>query len=383
MSLSLRSFLQILKSKPIISNTVRIVCGNESADLDSVTSALSYAYFNYVVNPSNSNHMIPIINIPKEDLKLRRDIVHVLNDVNISDDLLFFIEDVKHWTESDKTIEAVLVDHNVVVNEAKKYITKVVGVIDHHKDMGLYPDVVPRIIQICGSCSSLVFKYWMKNILPKDYVPSTDVTTICMAAALVDTTNFQHRVEQPDLDVEVMYSKLLPSIQRDKYTKQIKASKNDITGFTIRDLLRKDYKQFEFINHNVNSGKLLVGISSVVKSIEWFYNEFNGKNTFKNECIKYRDEKHIDILAVMTAFVEHGSFKRQLVMIPTKDMEHISQHMIGTVSEQLDLEDTTTVASDSSDSDANGYYHYEQKNIEASRKQVTPYLQKAFEDMKQ
>ena len=301
MSLTIRSFLNLLKSTPVTASTVKIVCGNESADLDSVASAISYAYLSYIHDDTNPQPIIPVINIPREDLKLRRDIVHVLRDVNVSEDLLFFLEDVKQWNDAKKSIETILVDHNEVVNEAKKYVTKVIGIIDHHKDMGLYLDSSPRIVQVCGSCSSLVFKYFMESVFGPEFKPSPDVVQLCLAAGLVDTTNFTHRVEEPDLHCKELYTTLIPDVGMQTYTKTIKNAKNDISGFTARDLLRKDYKQFEFLNaNNVHGGKLVMGISSIVKPMEWLYEEFNGLEKFKAICVKYREEKNIYILTIIT-----------------------------------------------------------------------------------
>lgn len=68
-------------------STLNIVCGNESADFDSVACAISYAYFEHA--KSAQNVYVPIINIPKEDLMMRRDIMFTLNKLDISQDLLF------------------------------------------------------------------------------------------------------------------------------------------------------------------------------------------------------------------------------------------------------------------------------------------------------
>ncbi|GMM54670.1 exopolyphosphatase [Maudiozyma humilis] len=384
MSLTIRSFLNLLKTTPVTANTVRIVCGNESADLDSVASAISYAYLSYIHNDSDPQPIIPVINIPREDLRLRRDIVHVLRDVNVSEDLLFFLEDMREWHGAQKTINAVLVDHNEVVNEAKKYVSKVVGVVDHHKDMKLYLDAQPRIIQVCGSCSSLVFKHFMEDVFSAGFKPSPDVVQLCLAAGLVDTTNFTHRVEQPDLDCREMYSTLIPDVSMQTYTKTIKNAKNDISGFTARDLLRKDYKQFEFANERgVHGGKLVMGISSIVKPMEWLYEEFNGLTRFKASCVAYREEKNIDILTIMTSFVDNGAFKRQITMIPSDSTKEIAQSILDNTAEYLKLErqDIRTLSNSAETLDPAEYQEFEQCNIDASRKQVAPYLQKAFSDM--
>ncbi|KAG0668635.1 Exopolyphosphatase [Maudiozyma exigua] len=382
MSLTVRSFLNLLKATPVTSTTVRVVCGNESADLDSVASAISYAYFKFIENSKDPQPFIPIINIPREDLKLRRDIVHVLKDIDINEDLLFFIDDMKKWKQENRNIEAVLVDHNEVVNEAKKYVTKVIGVIDHHKDMGLYKDASPRIIEVCGSCTSLVYSYFINDFLSQGYTPMHDATRLCLSAGLSDTTNFSHRVESPDLVCKELYAKFARDIDMENYTKVIKNAKNDITGFTARDLLRKDYKQFVFTNNNksINNGQLIMGISSIVKSMDWLYEEFGGPGALKADCVKYRTEKNIDILTIMTSFVEKGKFQRQITMIPSDETKHIAEKMIAKVSDYLKLDDSNVnILNNKGDSEK--LQQFQQQNIDASRKQVAPYLANAFEEL--
>ena len=382
MSLTVRSFLNLLKATPITSSTVRIVCGNESADLDSVASAISYAYFKYVENSSDPQPFIPIINISREDLNLRRDIVHVLKDIDINENLLFFLDDMKKWKQENKIIEAVLVDHNEVVNEAKKYINKVIGIVDHHKDMGLYTDVSPRIIQACGSCTSLVYNHFIHDVLPEDYIPTRGVTQLCLAAGLSDTTNFNHRVESPDSVCKELYGKFLDDIDMEKYTKVIKNAKNDITGFTVTDLLKKDYKQFDFTNKkkSINNGKLVMGISSIVKSMDWLYEEYGGKNLFLEECMEYREDEEIDILTIMTSFVEKGKFQRQITMIASDETKTITDEILAKVTDYLKLENSNFMIV-SNYGGLEKILQFEQRNIDASRKQVAPCLGKAFEEL--
>lgn len=38
------------------------------------------------------------------------------------------------------------------------------GVIDHHVDEHLYQDAIPRVVQPCGSCTSLVVKHFLPLI---------------------------------------------------------------------------------------------------------------------------------------------------------------------------------------------------------------------------
>ena len=183
--MSLRIFLEQLKTSHLprvlgSPSKLKIVYGNESADMDSVASAITYAYFNYVYDPTQL--VIPIINIPRCDLPLRRDILFALDKISITEDLLYFNEDLNKFIQVHEAgIETVLVDHNDLPK--LDGIRTVVGVIDHHADLGLYKDASPRVIRPTGSCSSLVFNYWIGLI--KGWVRMKDAIPLSMAALVI------------------------------------------------------------------------------------------------------------------------------------------------------------------------------------------------------
>lgn len=67
-------------------------------------------------------------------------------------------------------IAFVLVDHNNFrVEGFSRDSIRVSGIIDHHVDEGLYRNAVPRVIEPCGSCTSLVIKHF-KELWEKDQI---------------------------------------------------------------------------------------------------------------------------------------------------------------------------------------------------------------------
>lgn len=396
---TLRQFLELVKSKSINSfitplSRLSIVCGNESADFDSVSSALSYAYFDYLYQVqttqlSNITPLLPVINIPRDDLKLRKDITFMLEkEYSINEDLLYFHEDLIKWKTQHNglQIDAVLVDHNELVNESKKLIDNVVGIIDHHEDMGLYTDAKPRIIQVTGSCTSLIFNYWNAQI--EDKSAMKDMIKFMYGAVLLDTANFKHKVEDPDREAVKNYQTLEngPTINllsqdknetfsQEQFFKTLKKAKKDIKGLSVRDIMKKDYKQFEF---NVgSSGKsITVGIGSMVKSLKWLYKEYSGVETFREECEKYRKEFNLDVVVVMSSSKDKdtGSFTREMALVSSPENQALVTKMIAAMTPILQLEPhkhTPTATC----------WEYKQLNVEASRKQVVPCIKRVLEQL--
>ncbi|SCU91687.1 LAME_0E13454g1_1 [Lachancea meyersii CBS 8951] len=383
MNESLVGFLKYIKNTYLREETYKsshlsIVCGNESADLDSVVSAITYAYFSYIKNPSKP--LVPVLNILRADLELRRDVVWILKQRNIPHSLLYFHEDLQDLRKSFKgPIEAVLVDHNDPQSVMKNLVDSVVGVIDHHEDLGLHKDIIsrhnPRIITPSGSCSSLVFNYWHKTLDSSERAKmSPDALSLCLGALLIDTSKMSHKVEHPDQKAHAAYKQSLPNLNFDEFFSQLRQAKDDIVGLSLRDILRKDYKEFEF---SKKQGLLKCGFASVVKPLEWIYAQFPDQE-FVDSCENFGSERSLDILVVLTSWTDSkGQFERQVASY-AKEKPNIeySRLIAQQIAAPLKLQ-PLEVLNPPSENCA----FFSQLDTSASRKQVVPYVHDACENL--
>lgn len=326
--MSIRSFLQVVKKqvegglKPL-----RFVTGNQSADLDSVISALGYSYLNYRYD---STVMIPMINIPRQDFKLRRDIKFVLENNSITEDLLYFIEDFK-VIAGDDNVEIILVDHcniqgETLIEQTKNGKVTVIGIIDHHADEQVFMDANPRIIISNGSCSSLVFNYWFKKINDVEIFRQDNgqIVKLLIAPLLIDTSNLTEKVEQNDIIAFETYESILEPEFRtmsfaDHFTgfyKQVKQAKKDLTGFKFNEVLRKDYKQFNFKGMNV-------GFSSMGKSAYWTFKTYSNQEILDG-IDNVMNTFELDLLLATPSHTDNsGQYRREMFVIYNKDSKHI------------------------------------------------------------
>lgn len=349
---------------------LNIVCGNESADLDSIVSTLAYAYFSYIHDPSK--YILPVVNIPRQDLKLRKDVTFLLGSHSISSDLLNFREDLVNWQkQSLYDINYVLVDHNDVPAITNDGLTNIAGIIDHHKDLGLHAESItklsgPRIIQTAGSCSTLVFQYW-NGILKHDSNSTEmvkEIVPLLLGALLLDTDNMKNKVEPVDQAVFEQYKRILgSSFNTDSFYQQLRTAKDDINGLSINDILRKDYKEFRFASN------VRCGIASVVKSLEWI-NEQYGEDSIENACEKFMTEHSLDIFIIMNSFTRDGTFSKQIAFISENDS--LLNELFKDLIPKLQLESIRNVSK-------RKLKCYRQGNVKASRKQVAPYVQESLE----
>ncbi|CUS24933.1 LAQU0S22e00430g1_1 [Lachancea quebecensis] len=374
------AFLKFLRTSYIVgiqeNSRLRIVCGNEAADLDSVVCAITYAYFSYIKDPSRP--VLPFVNIMKQDLELRRDIVWVLKQRNIPHSLLYFQEDLgKLKRNLNCKIDAILVDHNDQQSVARKLVDSVIGIIDHHQDLGLHSHIEdgPRIVTKAGSCSSLVSNYWLDTQKLKNSNEWKNTALLSVSALLMDTSNMSRRVESPDLVACERYKTELGDFNFDRYFDNILQAKEDITGLSLRDILRKDYKEFDFLSGQQKSVKC--GMASVVKSLDWIIEEYSVDN-FASSCSDFLDERSLDILLILTSWTQEGEFRRQLAFY-AKTPENIqtSRKVATKVQASLILEPlpSSMTLTDSK------FLFYNQLNTDASRKQVVPHTQTAIQSL--
>lgn len=348
---------------------LNIVCGNESADLDSIVSTIAYAYLSFLNDPSAL--LLPVINIPKEDLKLRRDVCYLLDSHSISSDLLYFKEDLRNWSKLPSCdINCVLVDHNDIPHTNKDVLLNVVGIVDHHKDVGLHTESVetfsgPRIIQTAGSCSSLVFDYWFKILKSNEQACAAikGVVPLLLGALLIDTDDMKHKVEHIDTVALEEYKKLSQeSVDTNRLYQKLREAKDDINGLYFHDILRKDYKEFNF------NPETRCGIASVVKSIQWIERRFDKAN-IESTCTKYIEENSLDILVLMTSFTENDIFSKQIAfqINPNRDPQ-LLKSLVNDLAPKLDLVKIESLSSKC-------FECYDQKNTKMSRKQVAPFIE--------
>ncbi|SCU78880.1 LADA_0A08306g1_1 [Lachancea dasiensis] len=367
----LREFSRIAGKNP----RLQIVCGNESADLDSVVSAITYAYFSYIKDPSRP--FLPVLNILRADLELRRDIVWVLKQRNIPYGLLYFQEDIQGLrNQLNCPIDAVLVDHNDTQSTARELVDSVIAIIDHHEDLGLHKDILerqcgPRIIEKAGSCSSLVYNYWNGLLGPQMNRADTRAPCLGLAALLIDTSNMSYKVEQPDVQAHKSFRGSIRDLDFDEYFAQIRRAKDDIVGLPLRDVLRKDYKEFDFLKGR--GGAIRCGMASVVKPLQWLERQFQDQE-FKATSSKFLKERNQDVLLILTSWTDdENRFSRQLAFYAeTKQNTETVCKLADLVRDKLQLRPIQIL-----DIPDERFRFYAQENTNASRKQVVPYMEEA------
>ncbi|KAJ2902036.1 hypothetical protein MKZ38_001072 [Zalerion maritima] len=359
------------------SSPLTFIIGNESADLDSICSALLAAYlrsYSGLCSPtSNSNESklhIPLAHIPRADLALRPELSAVLRAAGVSDADILTLDDLpSSLSLSPQETSWFLVDHNVPVgllgpgsDLAKRSggaaAAEVVGLIDHHEDEGAVapgPHVSPRVVRKAGSCASLVAEHfretWDGLAEPEAgedggrSAASAQLAMIALGPILVDTTNLGSLAKTTGTDlwaVEFAEGKLGGSgvataagegagagagagaggengdYGRERFFRELAALKSDCSSMRFGDVFRKDYKAW-------TEGELELGISTSPQPFKYLLSSKPRVGEEEEGLVKEFEKwawgggengQDLDVAALMTASTdeETGEFGREVMV---------------------------------------------------------------------
>jgi len=372
--------------------------GNEAADADSIISSICYSFYHQMLvrNLSDTADDIischPVACIKRNDLRLRRDVSLLLENINVDlDDILCVDDSLVRNILAHNNSRIILVDHNVICNHLAEYENKVIEIIDHHKDIGKHKWVEGNYRHIAfddaignptaGSTCSLVAEKFIDSLSNEFCI---DIATVLLAVIDIDTIAMNpvfQKGTQRDANVINYIMNKYPTIQREQNYNTIKNAKNDPifwNSLTAQDTFRLDYKSF-----NTDLSRYLVGISSVLLPLEklitkpdflltlesyLYKSNESSENKYTNECC--------DIFSIMS-FYDDPIPKRELLVVSKSEilLDTLSNYLLDSASNNLQLRPLTS-------SELNlllisNRLHarfFSQSNVKMSRKQVAPLL---------
>ena len=285
------------------------------------------------------------------------------------------------------------------------------GVIDHHEEENAVPkntDPEPRVIEKCGSCTSLVVRqcktawdsisssslstgaaHGQGEVAMDDsavtQVWDAQIAKMALASILVDTANLTApgKVEQVDRDsVDYLEAKIQMSPKdarnwdRDSYYKELDETKMDISSLSLMEVLIKDYKGWTESATNL-------GISSVVKPLEFLVQKADEEkiSSFEDQLQRFMDERSLSIFAIMTTSTSpDGDFKRELLIEANSSASSSAIKFAEQGASEFQLEDVTIEGIPTPDQPGQHWRKtWLQKDVSKSRKQVAPLLRKAID----
>ena len=259
MSDNMMKWLGSLKSNFSNTKQVTIVMGNEAADLDSMASAVTYAWY---LNLSDTDgKYFPMINIPRADFKLRTEAVYLFKEAGVNIDNLLFTEDVDlDKLKAGNNLKLILVDHNKLASSQTGLETVITGILDHHADEKAYPSAAATDIRPVGSCATIVAELFLKD--QKDAITGS-LGTLLLGTILLDTVNLDPEAGRVTDDDSKAAKTLIEvsGLDSKKLFDKLQFEKFNVSSLGSYDLLRKDYKEWQL-------GAVKLGIGSVLLPVE-------------------------------------------------------------------------------------------------------------------
>lgn len=255
------------------------VMGNEAGDLDSMTSALAWAYHleHSTQNSSSPVKAIALLQTQTDALDLRPENKLALQNSKMTsghDDLLTMDElpeDAETLAVKLKGI--VLVDHASPLRKWRE--AKVLSIFDHHVDQGVAPDASPRIFQKVASCTSLVATQMLDEFdqLPEEYHLPHELLELILSAIAIDSKGLATATAT---DAAISARVLARSRWADRdldaqmgaVASWLGAAKKDLDDLSVRDLLRRDWKGDMVDTPSPRTPAVSLGFASIPYSLE-------------------------------------------------------------------------------------------------------------------
>lgn len=360
---SANTILQFLgKARTALGNggSICVVTGNEAADLDSMASAVVYAWL--LSREAGGSVCVPLIPIPREDFRLRTEAVYLFKEAGISEHDLLFLDDVDLAAlKARSALKLVLVDHNKPSKAMAAYTDCVTGIIDHHQDEGLFSAASPRLIEPVGSCMTLVAGLALEGAAT---AIDRSCAVLMAGTVLLDTVNLDSQAGRVTPKDAALATAILGRTGMDQKAlfDRLQSEKFNVADLSTADLLRKDYKEYV-------AGSLRYGMSSVLLSIEDWKKKDKG---LAKALTAYAQDRKLQVLVVMNAYTE-PKFTRELVVY-SPDAALFAKLSAWLAAADLGLAAVPGPA----DAPTSSYGWYSQANESYSRKKLQPPLQDAL-----
>jgi exopolyphosphatase len=329
---------------------------------------------------------VPILAIPRAELSLRPELLHLFEQTGINSEDVCTLEDISALDPSQTGL--FLVDHNFPRGKVGELFNfknhperkeGVEGIIDHHVDEQQFSLVSTKMkrydIRTSGSCASLVTQWIMGNRSAQEFSPNaTDgptllreniaetrgIAQLLLSAILIDTSNLSSKVTPVDPIACHFLAEFLPELVMDQFYRDMKTAKISIEGMSFTDLLRRDYKEYD-----TPSGKL--GMSTIIRPVAFLHSHYG--DMFEREISEFVTEQKLKVHITMTVAGEGSGFKRGGMVIT--DDKQLLEEIKSKGSETYDFLEVGDIAGCFEDT-ALICWVYNQGDLSASRKQVAP-----------
>ena len=228
-----------------------IIIGHKNPDTDSVVSAIALAYLK---NSIEKAERLPAS--PDPSCCHNRFVAARCGEVNEETALALSKANV----EEPKLIEnvegksVILVDHNEfsqAANGIEK--AKILGIVDHHKINFSYPEPIYCHVEPLGSTSTIIAEMFFNSGIEM----KREIALLLLAGILSDTVVFKSSTAtEKDREIAEKLAAIAGIESMENFGIELKRAKASVRHLSAREILEKDFKEYEF-------GAAKVGIAQI------------------------------------------------------------------------------------------------------------------------
>lgn len=243
------------------------VVGHKNPDTDSVCSAIAFAYlWNKWKETGNVSKM----------MKVDGEAVAVIQG-DVNPETKFVLErfgfNVPDVIESGEGKKIALIDHSEkaqTVDGIDK--AEVVAIVDHHKIGDVTTPQPILFVNLPVGCTATVIKLLFDKTNIE--IPS-NIAGILLASILSDTVIFKSATTtELDKDVAEELAKIAGVDDLTKFGVEIKAKLSAVDDLTAKEIITRDYKDFDMSGKKVGVGQIeLVDLSLIESRVDEIYRE--------------------------------------------------------------------------------------------------------------
>ncbi|XP_076622422.1 exopolyphosphatase PRUNE1-like isoform X1 [Colletes latitarsis] len=344
---------------------IRIVLGNGTCDLDSAVSALIQGFSEYLDGMKNKEMdltVIPLMNIPEREYRVKTEVMYFFKRHNISSSSLTFWDqiDLKALKEdTEKNLEIILVDHHNLRDEDIFLKDSIIEVIDHRPQDIRWPWPDRKVhLEIVGSCATLVAQHFLRK---HPEMMDSCLSSLLRGPILIDTCNLSKeagRATSTDVEIVEALEKIgRLDLDRHQVYNEILKAKSDISELTPSDLLIRDLK--------VTAGVPIVGMPIL-------FEDFLKLPDASAALRPFAESRSTTIVVLLGMEFKQGTQFRDVAIFSING-DRLKQKIVDalTTASEPSLELTLTREIHEENEKWN-LLIYKQRNIRATRKHVLP-----------
>lgn len=243
------------------------VVGHKKPDTDSVCSAIVFAY---LLNEWKK--------VGCKIMKVEKEAVPVIQgEPNAETKFVlekFGFSAPEIMTDGQGKVVA-LIDHSDKVQSLDNIDkAEIVAVIDHHKIGDITTPNPILFVNFPVGCTATVLKFLFDKTgiaIPKN------IAGILLASILSDTVVFKSATTTPmDKEIAEELAKIAEIDDIIKFGVEVKAKLSDVSGMTARDIIMRDFKDYNMSGKKVGVGQIeLIDLSMIQNRIDEIYNDLN------------------------------------------------------------------------------------------------------------